>query len=1043
MTLARLLALGLLTATTALAAPDGAAPANATNQPAKALALVRVSSSKLRYRPKEAGTVAATVRNLTPAAQKATLQLRLIQELSRERALPPVEIDVDAGVEKTVNLPFTAGETRYGCEARVTLMKGATVFDSASDFFAVHESVWPVAIGAGDVGLASSSGYPWQNPRADITKVRSHYWNWWEKDFWGPDDFGDLSPEADRWRSGEGGRLEIRKVIHEFVGLARSNGVASITYGKSTAGGPAGWDLARRHPDWFNNDASGRPVGTFNTAFFPLSKWNAMPGDPGGLQQWFYLYPNLNRVEALDWGIDTIIRSAQEYGWDGVRFDGDFTWVSSDEVAARNQRRMKERIWQRFPDFVFGYNQGHGPPATDPATWPHGMRESVAGGGHWMNEGIRGWAFATNGRYTSLAEYWRQMNREADTLRRLGATYHLILDAHNNTQGLYKFILATQAGAHSCYGDSAVVPGCANWGRFLTRWSALIWDVNLRNRPEADAEMQSATPLWTSVKERVVDATCAMTVVHLVVPPSSDIIDDAMLRIGPEARQVTLRVRIPSNEQCLCAAVIAPEHPEAAIDLPTKRDGDWVSVTVPDVRLWTMVAFEHRGHFDLPAYPKFSAAPDPMKVKAQADAMPGELIRDPLKPDDKSERASRVRVIEAESTYLSNGQRETDPDASNGGCVRVDETVQNSTILSHAFFNNVQPGRYRVTYRVKEQSRTNAAGQKVWAGFACYVQMGSKSLALREITPEDYKTPGQYEDCSGEFDYLGEGSMIQPTLFWRGHDGHGTAYIDKVTLEELHPYTDASLADKLKIPAASGVLLGRRDGLHVLVLNGLYYDLYRIADAVRKLGALPEASARGEIRLDEATVNVGESGVFSLAGYPKTFEALSQYDVVVLINANAAWLQFAGRAQLRDFVQAGGGLLVLGGNFSLGQGQFAGTFLADLLPVSVAATADVEPSAKPLPLTPGGPLAGSLPPGLWKQRPSLYWRHIVQPKPDAQVHVLAGKEPVLLSSTFGKGRVAVFTGTVLGDPPGTSQPFWQWDGWNKLMQNTITWLARE
>ena len=49
------------------------------------------------------------------------------------------------------------------------------------------------------------------------------------------------------------------------------------------------------------------------------------------------------------------------------------------------------------------------------------------------------------------------------------------------------------------------------------------------------------------------------------------------------------------------------------------------------------------------------------------------------------------------------------------------------------------------------------------------------------------------------------------------------------------------------------------------------------------------------------------------------------------------------------------------------------------------------------------------------------------------MELLAGTEPVLFSSSYGKGRVAVFTGTVLGEPVGKEQPFWQWSGWPLLM----------
>ena len=79
---------------------------------------------------------------------------------------------------------------------------------------------------------------------------------------------------------------------------------------------------------------------------------------------------------------------------------------------------------------------------------------------------------------------------------------------------------------------------------------------------------------------------------------------------------------------------------------------------------------------------------------------------------------------------------------------------------------------------------------------------------------------------------------------------------------------------------------------------------------------------------------------------------------------------------------------------------------------------------------------------LWKDPACLYWRHIVKPKTGANVDLLAGNEPVLFSGGFGKGRVVVFTGTVLGEPVANEQPFWQWNGWPQVMGRMISWLAQ-
>ena len=1031
--------------------------------------ILRVLPNKVRYLPGEQGRVQVTLRNNSITEQAAEVAGDMVQELARVTPLAPQKVTLPARKETAVEILFTAPTHEYGAAVRVRALQDGAVRAQAQDAFAVARSVWPVAIGA-HLTMMDMSGRPWQDPPKDIKIARERYFNWWEKMFWPPDDWGDMTPTGESWFSGQGGRYEVKKVLKEFTALARSNGIASVTYGKSTGGGPAGWEIARQHPDWFTEDAAGRIVGTYDTDLF--ARWDSLPRYEG--RPWHYLYPNLSRLDALDHGIDEILNSALDYGWDGVRFDGDFTWVASDAVAARNQRRMKERIWAKLPDFVFGFNEGFGPADSDPATWSHGLREGLAGGGHWMNEGVgnNDFGYASNGRYTSFRAYWEHESAGADRLRQIGASYHFIYYLPKESRGLYKFILGTSAGAHPVYGESADAPGCTNWGRFLTRWSAFVWDVNLRNASNAEAQVSSAAPLWHAVKTRVADAGTAMTVVHLIVPPSTDDCHDPKVQVGPPAAQVAVRVRVPAGETVVRAAAIAPEQPDEALDLPVTREGEWVAVTVPSVKTWTMLVIERSGKYTVPVYRRFTEPPDPKKVQEGVEAGVGKLMRDPLRPEASSEVAGKIRVLEMENLYQTHAKVEPDKDASGGYCTRIDYTMANSSVISHAIYSSVTPGRYRATYRLKLKSKTDDAGKAIWAGFGLFVMLGEKQVWLKEIGPNDFRTPGQYEDFPVEFAFLGEGSTINVSAFWRGQQSGGTVYADKITLEQLAAFTDQDIAaiEKKQAGAATGGSVaaqtrpGGDPGLDVLVVNGLYAPLYRLPEALAQLGPVkeipwkpapavapaspdsksPDAELLIEIpdpkqvRVKYCPVSVGDNSA-QISGYPATYADLSRYDLVVLINADATWLRFPGRAALRQFVAAGGSLLVLGGNMTLGQGGFAGTFLADMLPVTVAEARDVQHVPAPLrPLSAG--LSAALPRDLWKPTPYVFWQHRAALKPGAQVQMTAGKEPVLITGAFEKGRVAVFTGTVLGVPAGKEQPFWDWKVWPPLLATTVRWL---
>ena len=78
----------------------------------------------------------------------------------------------------------------------------------------------------------------------------------------------------------------------------------------------------------------------------------------------------------------------------------------------------------------------------------------------------------------------------------------------------------------------------------------------------------------------------------------------------------------------------------------------------------------------------------------------------------------------------------------------------------------------------------------------------------------------------------------------------------------------------------------------------------------------------------------------------------------------------------------------------------------------------------------------------WPQPAAVNYRHLVKPKPGATV-LLAGTkgEPLLVGAPYGKGRVVVFTGTVLGDAPVGQVGVWESPAWADLPAAAIKWAG--
>jgi uncharacterized membrane protein len=68
------------------------------------------------------------------------------------------------------------------------------------------------------------------------------------------------------------------------------------------------------------------------------------------------------------------------------------------------------------------------------------------------------------------------------------------------------------------------------------------------------------------------------------------------------------------------------------------------------------------------------------------------------------------------------------------------------------------------------------------------------------------------------------------------------------------------------------------------------------------------------------------------------------------------------------------------------------------------------------------------------------YRHMVKAKPGAKVLIAGDKvEPLLVGGKYGKGRVVVFTGTVLGEAPAGKTAFWQSPAWPGVLAAAMKW----
>ncbi|MHB9023067.1 MAG: hypothetical protein ACYC7E_02690 [Armatimonadota bacterium] len=605
--------------------PSQAAALNLHVQPLSPVIVSDVQVDKILYAPNQPATGTITVQNFAADAKQVQVRCLEVTGLHDRRLLGAQPAEVPAGGEMTLTFPYNVGPIEYGRELLVEVLQDGKVLDARGEPYSVSDHLWKVAIGAPNGGpIASSAPYTPKQIAGQLRTARLQYCNWFEKSFWAPDDWGVLTtPPGATWFSGQARRHENTEKLRLQIQTAHELGMKAITYGKCMAGGLPGWELARKCPQWFVVDAYGRTMGRAADVW-DMEHWQE--ADKYQYKDykyaWTYRWVDLRRLDALDHGIDQLIASTRQFGWDGVRFDsggfrahfvpkdGIVYYDGVDSVNTRNTRRMKERLWQELPGYLFGYNtndpvgqaatQAYSPltPA-DPTG--HEFREMMAGGGLWMFEGMRDKShFFGRRAYKTWSDYATDMAQAIRTIKGYGG--HACF-SYGDT-GLYKYMIGTMIGAHDYVGEHVRANGSENWGAFLTRWSSFIWDHRLRAlpAPEQAVKVTSERPLWWKefANELVVSPTKRYVVIHLMNPPVND--ECAKTKDEAPAPMTEVIVQVGHGAEKLVRAMfIAPGYPNRAETLVALDNKAGVTgFRLPRLDIWAMVVVELEGAYTMP-----------------------------------------------------------------------------------------------------------------------------------------------------------------------------------------------------------------------------------------------------------------------------------------------------------------------------------------------------------------------------------------------------------------------------------------------------------
>jgi len=1023
------------------------------------LELKSVMPEKIYCHPDETVGMEVEVMNSGSQALSARLVVELRYDLDTQIPLADQEITVESGKFYVWKGSWQA-KPFLGLELKATLLRDEKKLAEKSEFFTCARDLHQVLL----IGYGNHGGWQFSGtidkvkdtyPTEFAKQFRSTYGNFAEKFAWAPSDFDDLTPEEDRWWAGQTSYNESKPNMISMINAFHKEGIQAITYGKASGGGIVGYELLRRNPK-LAGYTDGRPwLENYDAAYLDymetisppkLGEPRMVPGTPEEMENdgykgsgWFQQFTKGEQVWCSVWyscglpkiadiGISELAGSAKMFGFDGVRFDGEF-FVSrnntldgsfnlpeSADLTKANVnlvQKMKKQCWQVNLKYLFGYNTGTEIQWSIPANnTPPEFREKCKDGGLIANEAM---AFVGD---VPWLYYTERVRRESDIVRYYGG-HHATYAFNRGGDRLYNFIVNYAMRSHLM---NSYTGGVVDINKFATRFAGFLWDDKLHTWTDVEKiiDIRSNREIWWKSFASVRPSTKGGTqfIVHLINPPEGKTTLSDQKMPSESAKDVKVYWNNPEGFQ---RVMIADLDTCSLKQIEPQKEGDRLVFSVPEIKYWAILVVE--ANVPTPEAKWETASSESVKTPSAEDLQ--------IKPKN-DEKNWRV-MIEPEQWGggETTADRVKDSDAINGGAV-IGKPGRPDDLMAYTYGYPRIAGKYKATFRLKVSD--NTVDKSVFKlGIEDIIfhpvpgvsQLSNPTLIVKA---NDFIKPNVYQDFTVPFEHSDVGFLGVGCRYIGGVDGSW----DRTILELIEPWTKERLLQHYaKLTPLKDLAIKRDDTLDVLVVKGLWNRIYHVDDSLAKL--------TDKTKITNAYTTYHPQHDTQLKGFALDWEPIFTQDVIVLTNIEARGLGLGQVRMIEEFVRQGGGLVILGGLLTLGQNWNMERGWTDFLPVELNMPWEVRqcnPSVKFLQPKNDSPLKGVS----WQNDPVVMFRHIVKPKSESKI-LLSGTngEPLLVGGQVGNGRVAVFTGTVLGEAPKGQIAFWNSPSWVDILSKTILW----
>ena len=1029
-------------------------------------------TAKLVYAPGETAEVTVLLANYAGREQTARVRLVVERGIGDETVLAERELTLPADTRlQTVTLPLAA-LPKGGYQLRAEVLQGGQSVSAARDVFVVTDR----ALRAGQYGNFSiHQPYSAAEADANVAAFRRNFVTVTEIDFWAPCDMSQLVPPPgkERWWSGQTAQRFSTEQLRTCIAKAHEQGIRVLGYADySVIFGFRGYDFGRRFPDcldWRTQNDNGFVWLGFNSKDMGLDSDLRAEDDARtdvkvtGVSRTLHTNPN-----AFRWHADQMVASMKHFGWDGFRYDdpidydarqvdlqgreAPFNGWGLGEVIAYSRRRIEEAK----PGALLGHN---GDPmrassdamyvSDDPQRMDKQETAVMRRGGFMLQEGWSNYLMGPDAKATW--KKWRDRNVTAGrAARRVDGDVCVITDIRDHAPSWRKSLITAlllAAGNHVAYSREADRSFLA----LASRYCDLIYGDELRWLSADDAAKvvqvdAGGRPVWWQEYVRCLPTAPGNRVylVHLINPPADEAINDSQQPQPLKAVRVSLTP--PQGWKPTRAWLVGTERHrpfvEAVVGQTRRNDGreepylerlceptgtpvaellplDGNTVTVPEVKLWGLAAIECAG-------PEADTTPSDVRPQFPAPRIPD--VTAPIAADT----ASPWEFAKLHVRALAGGDRKqvvADPLAAEGRAVRLERSlsprVQRNPGLNWGWVQPIPTGLYRVTAHVRApQALTGKLTLQVSTAGEAHEQNKFPKFPKFERNHE-WDLAAVPTDRYGTLTVEMKWEEMPHEAELRFASSSSGLLFQDVLVECLQIF-DTERIKVWKDGWPAGATLAAHPGTNVWFAQGLYHDYYRLNTVLKDLP--------GPVTVDRAVhFKVGQHPTgFQDAAFPSA-ERLAQVDLVIIADVDLITFRVPERDRLRGWVEAGGRLLMLGGTYAFGSGDWhLSDLLAPLYPAEIPGRYDLQPVGveKAVKLEPVGSLAQKID---WTKPPVVLWQHVMKAMPDATVHVTAGGHPVILTRPYGEGQVCFITAAPLGDAPAGATAFWDWPEWPRLM----------